>query len=140
VAALIAAAGLALPASAASPWTVGTGPNAGQARARPVAAAPTGVTTACGGGGLGTITVSWNTDSTATSYRVQVSTTSSTAGFDAGTNVAPAAAATTSYVFNAGGLLATFRFRVWSYTGTWASPTAANATPSRSITLGLLCG
>ncbi|WP_440307245.1 fibronectin type III domain-containing protein [Jatrophihabitans sp.] len=139
VAAAVAVASAALPASAtASNWTIGASAVAGQGRARPIPGAPTGVTTACGGGGAGSFTVSWNTSSTVTSYLVQYSTTGSGSGFDAGTSVAPTAG-TTSYVYNTVSVLTTYWVRVWAYTGTWSSLTAGPGNSSRSILLGLIC-
>ena len=140
-AAMTAAAGAGLPASAAAPvttWAVGTSGALGQSKARALALTPTSVGTACGGGGAGTVTITWTTMANATSYLLQYSTISSATGFDAGTVVSPTAG-TTSYVFDAGGLLATYYFRVWSNTGGWRSTASTSGNSPRTFTLGLIC-
>ena len=125
-----------LPATtaAATTWSVAVGAgSSGESHADVAPAAPTGIAASCVT--LTTkITVSWNAVAHATSYTVQMSTTSSSSGYS------PVATGLAGSPWTSGSLAAaTYWFEVVGYVGAnWASAASA-ASGSHTITLGLVC-
>jgi hypothetical protein len=115
--------------AAASNWVgvLGLGSH-GEAQARVLPSAPSGVSAACTSAFAKTIKVTWNTVATATTYSVYESTTSASTGYSLAASGVAGTSWTSGTLSNA-----TYWFEVAAFIGTkWASPNSA-ATASHAI-------